>query len=152
MKELASALAGDKYYATTVQNQLATKAPLASPTFTGAITTPKINVFNITTESGTTTSGVAIDGVQIRNGSNQSIMTVYGNTKATQFEGNLGCEGKVSALNFDNVDADGWIKTNSYLGANTIRAYNNGTMVTVDDNLTAGGNLTVSGNTHLPEQ
>ena len=74
-------------------------------------------------------------------------MTVFGNTKSTVFEGNLGCEGKVSANNFDNVDTDGWIKTNSYLETNTIRAYNNGTTVTVDDNLTVGGNLTVTGNT-----
>jgi predicted acyltransferase (DUF342 family) len=88
-----------------------------------------------------------MDGIQIRNGSNQSIMTVSGNSKATLFEGNITCEGKVSANKLDNVDADGWIKTNSYLEANTIRAYNNGTMVTVNDNLTVSGNLTVTGTT-----
>ena len=59
----------------------------------GTLTTPKLNVFNITTASGTTPSGTTIDGVQIRNGSNQSIVTVYGNTKATLFEGNITCEG-----------------------------------------------------------
>jgi hypothetical protein len=79
-------------------------------------------------------------------------MTVFGNPKATLFEGNLMCAGNLVANTFDNLDVNGWIKTNSYLETNTIRAYNNGTMVTVDDNLTAGGNLTVSGNTHLPEQ
>jgi hypothetical protein len=38
LKELAAALADDKDYAATVENQLATKAPLLSPTFTGTTT------------------------------------------------------------------------------------------------------------------
>jgi hypothetical protein len=38
LKELASALANDANYATTVQNELATMAPLASPALTGTAT------------------------------------------------------------------------------------------------------------------
>ena len=38
LSELANALANDANYATTVQNQLALKAPLANPTFTGTTT------------------------------------------------------------------------------------------------------------------
>lgn len=40
LKELADALGDDPNFATTVTNNLATKAPLASPTFTGTVTLP----------------------------------------------------------------------------------------------------------------
>ena len=43
LNELASALANDANYATTVQNQLALKAPLANPTFTGTTTLGTVN-------------------------------------------------------------------------------------------------------------
>ena len=43
-----------------------------------------------------------------------------------------------------NASVGGTLTTPN-LEANTIRAYNNGTMVTVDDNLTIGGNLSVDG-------
>ena len=44
LNELASALANDANYATTVQNQLALKAPLANPTFTGTATVNNLKV------------------------------------------------------------------------------------------------------------
>ena len=50
LKELAAALSNDANYATTVQNQFAAKAPLASPTFTGTV-------------SGTTKSMVGLSNV-----------------------------------------------------------------------------------------
>ena len=37
LSELAQALSNDGNYATTVQNQISSKAPLASPTFTGTV-------------------------------------------------------------------------------------------------------------------
>ena len=43
LSELANALANDANYATTVQNQLALKAPLANPTFTGTTTLGTVN-------------------------------------------------------------------------------------------------------------
>ena len=44
LKELASALNNDGNYATTVQNQLATKAPLANPSFTGTLNADKVSI------------------------------------------------------------------------------------------------------------
>jgi uncharacterized protein YpuA (DUF1002 family) len=116
----------------------------ANPTFNGTVTAPTLNVFAIKTASGATTSGVTIDGVDFRNSSNQSIMTVHGNSLAVSFEGNILCEGKVSALNFDNLDVDGWIKTNHYLMTNTIQGYSADT-VTVNDKLAVLDDMSVSG-------
>ena len=73
-------------------------------------------------------------------------MIVLGDSKATLFEGSIGCQGKVMATNFDNVDVDVWIETNSHLATNTIRGYD-ASEITVEDNLTFEGNLTVMGNT-----
>ena len=47
LSELANALANDANYATTVQNQLALKAPLANPTFTGDVNMSGATVFQI---------------------------------------------------------------------------------------------------------
>ena len=44
LNELAAALGDDANFSTTVTNSIATKAPLASPTFTTTITTPDINI------------------------------------------------------------------------------------------------------------
>ncbi len=85
----------DLKYQERALNTSLINAPLAitgNASIGGAITTPKDNVFNITTTSGTTHNGQAIDGVQVRNGSNQSIVTVRGDTRATLFEGDVGVE------------------------------------------------------------
>ena len=44
LNEIAAALGDDPSFTTTVNNAIATKAPLASPTFTTTITTPDINI------------------------------------------------------------------------------------------------------------
>ena len=44
LKELALALNNDGNYATTVQNQLATKAPLANPSFTRTLNADKVSI------------------------------------------------------------------------------------------------------------
>ena len=44
LNELAAAINDDASYASTLTTALATKAPLASPTFTTTITTPDINI------------------------------------------------------------------------------------------------------------
>ena len=59
LSELASALANDANYATTVQNQLALKAPLADPTFTGTVTGTQFKVASIFTDDP---SGILVGG------------------------------------------------------------------------------------------
>ncbi len=44
LKEIATALNNDANLASTLTTQLGTKAPIANPSFTGAVTTPKLNV------------------------------------------------------------------------------------------------------------
>jgi hypothetical protein len=46
LNELAAALGDDPSYATTITTALGTKAPLASPTFTGTATVPTLNLTN----------------------------------------------------------------------------------------------------------
>lgn len=54
LKELADALGNDANFATTVTNNLATKAPLASPTFTGSPVAPTQVADDTTTKLATT--------------------------------------------------------------------------------------------------
>lgn len=59
LNELAAALGDDANFSTTVTNSIATKAPLASPTFTGTVTTGTVTVTgNISVDSGT----IKLDG------------------------------------------------------------------------------------------
>ena len=53
LNELAAALGDDPNFATTVTNSIATKAPLASPTFTGTATMDELTVDGNTTIDGT---------------------------------------------------------------------------------------------------
>ena len=53
LNELAAALGDDANYATTTANSIATKAPLASPTFTGTVTAGTIDGTNLTLDFGT---------------------------------------------------------------------------------------------------
>ena len=53
LNELAAALNDDANFATTVNNSIATKAPLASPTFTGTVTAGTIDGANLTLDFGT---------------------------------------------------------------------------------------------------
>ena len=53
LNELAAALGDDANYATTTANSIATKAPLASPTFTGTVTAGTIDGANLTLDFGT---------------------------------------------------------------------------------------------------
>lgn len=62
LNELATALNNDASYATTITNALATKAPSASPTFTGTVTTPLTTAGFVKSSSGgvlSSTSSVA---------------------------------------------------------------------------------------------
>ena len=53
LNELAAALGDDANFSTTVTNSIATKAPLASPTFTGTVTAGTITGTNLTLDFGT---------------------------------------------------------------------------------------------------
>jgi len=87
LKELGNALGNDAAFSTTVTNSLALKAPLASPTFTGTITTPALSVTNSTASTSTGTGslivggGIGIGG-NIYTGGN---VTVTGTVSATTF-------------------------------------------------------------------
>ena len=59
LNELAAAMGDDANFSTTITNSIATKAPLASPTFTGTLTTPTL----ITGAYGA--SGSAGDGFRL---------------------------------------------------------------------------------------
>jgi hypothetical protein len=66
LNELATALGNDASFSTTVTNSIATKSPIASPTFTGTVTAPAITATGLITSSA---SGVAFtDGTQTKVG------------------------------------------------------------------------------------
>lgn len=89
LKELSDALGGDAAFATTVTNSIAAKAPSASPTFTGTITTPLTTAGYVTTNSsgvissvatipnsGLTNSSITINGTDVSLGGSTSIATI----------------------------------------------------------------------------
>ena len=61
LNELAAALGDDANFSTTVTNNIATKAPLASPTFTGTATIPTLN----------STTAIQMGGTEVLNSSRQ---------------------------------------------------------------------------------
>ena len=66
LNELATALGNDASFSTTITNSIATKSPIASPTFTGTVTAPAITATGLITASA---SGVAFtDGTQTKAG------------------------------------------------------------------------------------
>jgi len=66
LNELATALGNDASFSTTITNSIATKSPIASPTFTGTVTAPAITATGLITASA---SGVAFtDGTQTKEG------------------------------------------------------------------------------------
>lgn len=72
LNELAEALGNDANFATTVANNLALKAPLASPTFTGAPTAPTPTLGDNSTKIATTAfvqAALAAFGLTISTGS-----------------------------------------------------------------------------------
>ena len=140
LKELASALSNDGNYATTVQNQLATKAPLANPSFTGTLNADKVSI----------TGGIG--------------------SLAIETMGRIKTGGNVETptLKFPGTDANDSIVIQNTVGSEVARFYNDyrcrfngdttilgnadvsGTLysagpVTCNQTLSVGGNLTVTG-------
>ena len=101
MNELAAALGDDPNFATTVTNSIATKAPIANPTFTGTATIPTadINGGNIdgttigasSAAAGTFTSvavdNITIDGTEIDLSSDDLTLDVAGNIRLDADDG-----------------------------------------------------------------
>lgn len=63
LNELATALGNDPNFATTVTNSLATKAPLASPSFTGSITLDSVVDVDTTSTTVNANTATTIDSV-----------------------------------------------------------------------------------------
>ena len=136
LNELAAALNDDASFSTTVTNSLATKAPLASPTFTGTIAIPNISnlesaVSNNTSKvsnathtgdvTGATSLTIANDAVTYAKMQNMSDNRVLGRYDE-------GDSGAVTELN-----------------ASTLRA-----MLNVADNANNYSHPTGNGNNHIP--
>ena len=128
-----------------IQTQIDTKAPLASPTFTGTVTVPD-NSFAL----GTKTTG---DYVATITGGTGVASTAATSGEGTTHTLSIGqAVGTTDNVTFAGVTADG-IKV-GVTAANEIDTVSGdltidsaGGTVTVDDNLTVTGNLTVSGTT-----
>ena len=73
LAEIASALGSDANLSTTLTNSIATKAPIASPTFTGTVTLP----------AGTVTSGMILDGTIVNADINDSAAIAYSKLNLT---------------------------------------------------------------------
>jgi hypothetical protein len=59
LNELAAAIGDDASFSTTVTNSIALKSPLASPTFTGTVTTPNLTIgAKLPLAGGTMTGGL----------------------------------------------------------------------------------------------
>jgi len=127
-----------------IQTQIDTKAPSASPTFTGTVTLP-----DNTVALGTKTTGdyvaslVAGTGVTLTNNSGETATPTVAIGQAVGATDNVTFAGVTADAVTIGVTAAGEIDTTS--GNLTIDSA--GGTVTVDDNLTVTGNLTVSGTT-----
>jgi hypothetical protein len=82
LNELAAALGDDPSYATTITTALGTKAPLASPTFTGTVTVPTLNLTNAL---GYAYGGTGMSSI----GGANSILTVNSAGTALQYTNTL---------------------------------------------------------------
>ena len=86
LNELAAALGDDANFSTTVTNTLATKAPLASPTFTGVPVAPTATAGTNTTQLATTafvaaaTAAAAGDTLPAQTGNTGKYLTTDGST------------------------------------------------------------------------
>ena len=105
LNELAAALGDDANFSTTITNSIATKAPLASPTFTGDVDIDatddlRLRFLNggtfkagiqVPTSTGDMISGAAVDDLAIRSQANM-LFSTGGNTERVRIDssGNVG--------------------------------------------------------------
>ena len=86
LNELAAALGDDANFSTTITNQLADKAPINNPIFTGTISVDTIN-------EKTSLNGVVIEGVTLKN----NTLNVGSNSTVTASNFNVGTKNVISA-------------------------------------------------------
>jgi hypothetical protein len=163
LNELAAALGDDPNFAATTATSIGLKAPLASPSFTGFITTPYIK----STTSGNLAlggaSGIsriqsnASNDIRFLNNSNQDLLTLVASTREATFAGNI--TAKVG--NFQAPDATASI-INQFADSNgnncatfrtttpgqifEIRSQNSGTLKFDSTSSTFTGNVTINSN------
>lgn len=105
LNELATALGNDASFSTTVTNNLAAKAPLASPTFTGTVTLP----------TGTVTSEMIADGTIVNADINAS--AAIAQSKIANLTTDLAEKAPVASPTFTGTIttpiASGYVKTNA---------------------------------------
>mgnify|MGYP003324746213 CR=1 FL=1 len=85
LNELAAALGDDANFSTTITNQLADKAPINNPTFTGTISVDTIN-------EKTSLNGVVIEGVTLKN----NTLNAGSNSTVTATNFNVGSKNVIS--------------------------------------------------------
>lgn len=112
LNELAAAINNDFSYAATITTALGTKAPIAGPAFTGAVTIPTLNV--TTTATGITKSMVGLSNVDNTSDANKPVST------ANQTALNL-------KLNISDQSFD-YVITNSGTGGYVVNGILNGNM------------------------
>ena len=95
LNELAAALGDDANFSTTVTNNIATKAPLASPTFTGTATVPTLNA----------TTAIQAGGTNVITASRQlaNIASVDATTVAALSAAGVGGSGGIELTAAENV-------------------------------------------------
>lgn len=113
LDELASALGDDANFATTVTNSIATKAPLASPTFTGTVTIP---------------TGASITLPTVSNGANYAGST----SGSTKLQASATASGTITL-----PAVTGTVVTTGDTGTVTSTMIENGTIVNADINSSA---------------
>jgi hypothetical protein len=125
LKELAAALGDDANYATTVQNQMAGKAPLSNPTFTGTVVADNLRA----------NSSVISNTIQAYDAAAVTVndsLTITGVVAANT----------LSARDANDITINDSLVVTGILASNTLNAFDANEM-TVDDNLTVTGNLVV---------
>ena len=151
LNELAAALGDDANFSTTVTNSIATKAPLASPTFTGTLTASGLvyptsdgtNGQVLTTDGAGALSFSTVSGTTINNNADNRIITGSGTANTLEGEANLTFDstnliiGTTGAIRVPNgtdeqrpTAALGQIRYSTT--SNKLEAYVNGEYVNID--------------------
>src|SRR5210317_1816224 len=137
LNELAAALGDDANFSTTVTNSIATKAPLASPTFTGTLTASGITY---PTSDGTNGQVLTTDG---------SGTLSFGDIPAgyTDSDVETYLDGGTSTPSFASIVVDGTIKLDGNYPTGTGNVALGDTAL--DDGSLSGGNNTAVGSNSL---
>ena len=114
LNELAAALSNDANYATTVQNQIASKAPLANPSFTGTVSGITKSMVGLGNVDNTADTDKAISSAtQTALNAHQNAITSTSTVTASSFV-------KAGGTNTDYLMADG---STSSFSSGSLRLY-----------------------------